>query len=282
MNQYRKKPLQQYKYLTFLIMLFITIFIICDITAFRMVSYFGKELPLSGFIIPILFALGDIIAETYGYRITMKILLSGIVCQLLFGVIISFALLAPTPHGNQINQAYNFAFHHIIRTNITSCFSVTSGMLANAFLISRLKIYMNGKKFWFRTLISSSCSEIVLCTVAYFILFSGLKSVSNIIAIIYCIWSYKVVFSTLITPATSFIGKILKRLENSDVYDYNISYNPLHSQLEPVREFDQVEKVKEHIEDIDFKQDLKSNTDHAKNSLMILKSSNDELVRFWI
>lgn len=225
-SELRKTPLKQYKYLTFITMLFITIFIVCDTTAFRMVNYFGTDVPLSGFIIVFLFALGDIIAETYGYGITMNIVKSGIACQILFGIIITIALLAPSPHGNTFNQHYNFAFEHLIRTNITSFFSVSSGMFVNAFLISKLKIYMNGKKFWFRTILSSGTSEIVLCTVAYFILFFGLKGMHDIVKVIFSIWSYKMVCSILMSPVTSIIGKKLKRIENSDVYDIGISYNP--------------------------------------------------------
>jgi hypothetical protein len=100
-------------------------------------------------------------------------------------------------------------------------------MLANAFLISKLKVFMQGKKFWFRTILSSGFSEIVLCTVAYFVLFTGFKTVSEIVVIIYCVWSYKVVFTIFAAPLVSLLGKWLKRVENSDVYDINISYSPL-------------------------------------------------------
>lgn len=222
----RRKPLQQYKCLTFLSMLFIAIFLICDTTAFRMVMFFGKEIPLSGLVIPIVFALGDIIAEAYGYRITMKILFSAIICQFLYGVLMMLILQAPSSPDNLLNIHYDFAFQHIFRTSITSCFSVSSGMFVNAFLISKLKIYMNGKRFWLRTLLSSGFSEIVLCTVAYFILYTGLKDISNIITIIYSVWSYKMVVSFLINPLVAYIGGMVKRIENSDVYDIDVNYNP--------------------------------------------------------
>lgn len=222
----RRKPLYQYKCLTFLSMLFIAVFLICDTTAFRMVSFFGKEIPLSGLVIPIVFALGDIIAEAYGYRITMKILFSAIICQFLYGVLMMLILQAPSAPDNVLNVHYDLAFQHIFRTSITSCFSVSSGMFVNAFLISKLKIYMNGKRFWLRTLLSSGFSEIVLCTVAYFILYTGLKDISNIITIIYSVWSYKMVVSFLINPIVAYIGGMIKHIENSDVYDIGVNYNP--------------------------------------------------------
>ena len=223
MNKY---PLKQYRYITFLSMLFISIFLICDTTAFRMVEFFGREVPLSGFIIPAIFALGDIIAETYGYRITMKVLFSGIICQLLYGIIMNLVLRAPSALQNTTNIHYDLAFQHILRTSLTSCASVSSGMFVNAFLISKLKIYMHGKRFWLRTLISSGFSEIVLCTVAYFCLFTGLKDITSIVSIIYIVWLYKMLVSILINPIVSYVGKKLKELENSDVYDIGVNYNP--------------------------------------------------------
>ena len=219
-------PLEQYKYLTLLTMLFITIFLVCDITAFRMVYFLGKELPLSGFIIPIVFAMGDIIAENYGYRITMKVIRNAILCQLLFGVILTLVLKSPSLDTNILNKYYSYTFEHLLRTSFTSCLSVSCGMLVNAFLISKLKIYMHGKHFWIRTLISSCFSEIVLCTIAYFVLFSGLKNIFNIITIIYMIWIYKMLISLLINPIIVLIAQKIKILEHSDVYDVGISYNP--------------------------------------------------------
>lgn len=234
----RRRPLRQYKYLMFLSMLFITIFVICDTTIFRMVDVHGREVPLSGFIIPLLFAIGDIIAEAYGYRITMKVLKCGIVCQCLFGIIVTIALLAPSTPNNLVNTSYHMAFEHILRANFGSCFSVTSGMLVNAFFISKLKIYMNGKNFWFRSILSSGISEIVLCSVAYMLILTGLKSFSEVIWIIYWVWIYKMLFSILISPFTAMIGKLIKRVEASDVYDLGINYNPLHDMSDCLVEFE--------------------------------------------
>lgn len=231
-------PLKQYKYLTFLSMLFVAIFFVCDTTAFRMVKFFSYEVPLSGFIIPLIFALGDIIAETYGYRVTMKVLSSGIICQLCYGLMMFFVLKAPSPLGNQLNISYDLAFQHILRTSLTSCASVTSGMFVNAILISKLKIYMNGRRFWLRTLLSSGFSEIVLCTVAYFVLFSGLKSLSSIVQIIFVVWIYKIFISFLINPFVAYFGGVLKRAEQSDVYDIGVNYNPFGRSDDAIPVFD--------------------------------------------
>lgn len=207
-------------------MLFITVFIVCDITAFRMTNLFGTVVPVSGLIIPLVFSLGDLTADVYGYQISRKLIWNAIVCQFMFGILITFAINFPSPPGDLNNIHYNESFKHIIRTNITSCMSVTSGMFTNAFLMSKFKIWMNGKNFWIRTILSSSVSEFVLCFVAYSTLYLGLKTPLEIWKIVVSVWYYKLLFAVIAAPFVSILASKIKRMEKSDVYDINIDYNP--------------------------------------------------------
>lgn len=214
------------RYLYFFMMLFITIFIVCDTMAFRMTTCFGKTVPTSGLIIPIMFALGDIIAEVYGYSISRILIWNNLICQFIFGLLITLVLYFPSPPGDKFNIHYALAFQHIIRTNITSCLSVTTGMFTNAFLMSKLKIWMNGKRFWIRTILSSAISEFALCFVAYTTLYVGLKGINEIWDIIIVVWYYKLLFSLCVAPFVIVLSNFIKKMEQSDVYDYHINYNP--------------------------------------------------------
>ena len=207
-------------------MLFITVFIVCDTTAFRMTTFLGTAVPLSGMIIPIVFALGDLISEVYGYSISRKLIWNNLICQFIFGILITIALKFPSPPNDDYNFHYNLAFQHIIRTNITSCLSVTSGMFVNAFLMSKFKIWMNGKRFWVRTIISSSISEFVLCLVAYSTLYFGLKNIFEIGRIVIVVWYYKLFFSVCAAPFITIFSNFIKKLEKCDKYDYQVKYNP--------------------------------------------------------
>lgn len=228
----RPKNISQYKYLPFLNMLFITIFIVCDTTAFRMTVLFGVEVPVSGLIIANLFALGDVIGNVYGYEISRKIIWNSLLCQFIFGITITLAISFPSPESNIQNIHYSESFKQIIRTNITSCLSVTTGMFVNSFLMSKFKIWMNGSRFWIRTIISSSISEFFLCVVAYSTLYVGSENQSNILKIILAVYLYKVLFALAVTPFTTLISRSLKKLEASDVFDYGINYNPFRYNYE--------------------------------------------------
>ncbi|BCA97278.1 transporter (plasmid) [Legionella antarctica] len=222
----RPRNYNQYNYVYFFMMLFITIFIVCDITAFRMTNLFGTVVPVSGLIIPVVFSLGDLTAEVYGYQISRKLIWNALVCQFIFGILITLAVNFPSPTDNIDNIHYNEAFKHIIRTNITSCISVSSGMFTNAFLMSKFKIWVNGKSFWIRTVLSSSISEFVLCFVAYTTLYVGLKSPIEIWKIILSVWYYKLIFALLAAPIVSIIASKVKKWEKSDVFDHGVNYNP--------------------------------------------------------
>lgn len=222
------REVTHYKYVHFFMMLFITLFIICDITAFRMTHLFNTVVPVSGLIIPLVFSLGDLIAEIYGYSISRKLIWNAIICQFIFGFAITLALKFPIPDGDLVANSYNESFQHIIRTDMTSCLSVSSGMFTNAFLISKFKIWMNGRRFWVRTILSSSISEFVLCFVAYTALYTGLKSANEIWNIILNVWYYKLIFAVIAAPFVSMLAYVLKKIESSDVFDRNINYNPMY------------------------------------------------------
>lgn len=214
-------------------MLFITIFIVCESTAFRMTTLFGTTVPVSGLIIPVVFSLGDLIADVYGYHISRKLIWNALICQFIFGIVITIAVNLPSPANDNVNYHYSEAFNHIIRTNLTSCLSVSSGMFTNAFLMSKIKIWMNGKRFWMRTILSSSISEFVLCFVAYTTLYFGLKTPIEIWYIILSVWYYKLIFAICAAPVVSIIATKVKKIEKSDVFDLNVNYNPfLYNEIE--------------------------------------------------
>ena len=224
---YNQKPIKQYRFLSLISLIFMTIFIVCETTAFRMVDFLGQSVPASGLIIPIIFSLGDIVAEVYGYAIVRKLIWNSLFCQLMFGFLMNIVIILPSKQMDlSHNIHYTLAFEHITRTNVISFLSVTSGMFTNAFLISKLKIYMQGKKYWFRTILSSGISEFVLCFVAYNTLFLGLKPYSEIISIVFYVWIYKIVFAIVVANFVALIAKKLKKIEQSDVYDVNTKFSP--------------------------------------------------------
>ena len=92
-------------------------------------------------------------------------------------------------------------------------------MYVNSFMMAQCKWNMHGRRAVLRILCSSAISEFVLCTVAYLILFFGMKSLKETIYIIGNMWVYKMAFVLLTAWPIAWVAEQLKDLEYSDVYD---------------------------------------------------------------
>lgn len=220
----------QYRYMNFLMMLFVTIALACDISTFRMTQVFGSTLPVSGLLLPLAFALGDLIADVYGYSLSRKLIWNALLCQLIFSLLMTLIIELPGPEGNVLNQHYSETFHYIIRSSLTSCLSITISLLANAFLMSKTKLWLRGQHLWMRSLISSSISEFLFCLVACVSLYAGLKSAWEIWAIILGIWYFKVIAAMIAAPFVAVLAQFVKQREECDTFDYGVSYNPFRYQ----------------------------------------------------
>ena len=235
---HRVSSSHQFKYENLFMMLTITFFIMCDTTAFRPTMFLGTEIPLSGLILPVVFALSDVISEVYGFDASRKLIKNIIICQVIYSVCIRWLLGFNSPVGNITNIHYDEAFKNIIWTSFTSCFSIPTGMYVNSVIINSLKIRFNGKKTSFRGMLAGSIGELVICVVAYnFLFFWENKPYSEIFKIIYIVWFYRLIFTFFSIPFFVSTTRALKYLEGKEVFDYKVSYNPFNfnaSKLEVV------------------------------------------------
>ncbi len=88
---------QQIRCLILFAMLYVSI-MICNATLTNKWISFGKGFVFGGaFVSPMLFVLGDIIAEIFGYRISKVIIIVGFICQTIFAIIITVVLSTPAP-----------------------------------------------------------------------------------------------------------------------------------------------------------------------------------------
>lgn len=68
--------------------------------------------------------------------------------------------------------------------------------------------------------------EAILVVISMPILFAGMINGSSLFKVIICTYLYKIIFAFTATLPATFVVIILKRKENIDIYDYDISFNP--------------------------------------------------------
>lgn len=216
---------EQYKCLTLLAMLYMTIKLIMLILIYKVITIGPFLLPASTFEMPLWFMIGDIIAEVYGIKIAKNIIWMAIFCQFIFAF--SASGLSSLHSPDWINQkAYNQVIGNLPRVAVSSFLAIASSAFINAYAISKWKILLKGQYFWLRSLGASAIGELVFTIVAYASEFWGVATLSTLGHLIILGYLFKIAInSILVIPAMS-ITFILKKLEGVDIYDYGIKFNP--------------------------------------------------------
>lgn len=218
--------LQRFKFFHLLAITSITIQLACNCIVGKLTVFFYGFLPASALVYPICYALGDIIADVYGYSLSRELIWLNIYAQLLFGLIINLALLLPSPNFWSFHDNYQVIFGTVLKNEIGSAVAVFISAFINAYLVSKFKIRMYGKRFWLRSLFASTISEGLLVMIAYFVTFSSLYSPHKILVAIGVAWSVKCIFVVILMIPSALLRNYLIKKEGVDWYDQGINYNP--------------------------------------------------------
>lgn len=182
-------------------------------------------LPGAVVLFPISYILNDCLSEVYGYRKTRLVIWTGFAMNFLFVIFAYIVIALPgAPFWNG-DESFRQVFGVAPRTVLASLLAFWVGSTLNAFVLSRMKVSSKGKHFGLRAILSSLAGETADSIIFIPIVFweSGIKAIVTMMA---CQIAAKVLYEVVILPFTTIIVRKLKTLEEMDVYDVNISYNP--------------------------------------------------------
>jgi uncharacterized integral membrane protein (TIGR00697 family) len=114
------------------------------------------------------------------------------------------------------------------RIVFASIASYLVGSFLNAFIMSRMKIFSQGKHFGFRAILSTMAGETADSLLFISLAFAGTFPFSSIMIMIATQALLKTLYEILILPLTAMVVRWVKRKENQDVFDHSISYNPFN------------------------------------------------------
>lgn len=210
---------QQFKYYTFLVSCYMTLVITAQTLAFRMLSIKGFSEPGGIFIFPLSYALGDVVAEVYGYNLSRRMLWATVFCQFFFTFSIFCIIRLPYPTHFKEADAFMKVFgnsHHVFLANIIAFYM---GSLINARLIVKLKWQFHGTFFWLRSFLASSMGEAITTAMIATISFGLSLPLKEVGILFWHMYVFKVVYALLAMLPCTWLVTFLKRAENTDIYD---------------------------------------------------------------
>ncbi|HSW75775.1 MAG TPA: queuosine precursor transporter [Candidatus Saccharimonadales bacterium] len=227
MSTQEQKTLKGYNFLIFFTMLYMSIMICSAILTNRYIRLNDNFFILGGTLIsPLIFILGDIVAEIFGYKMARQMIVCGFICQAIFALICESVVHSPYPEFFKSNNIYVFVFDQLLYIVISSFIAFIISGLINIHIITRWKVLLRGRYFWLRSLGSSTIAEALYSAIAILMMEAGSIELKNVWKIILASYLIKVLYSIFFALPGNIIVNYIKNITNIDIYDYPADYNP--------------------------------------------------------
>lgn len=228
---------RRYKYIDLITVLFVTVLLLSNILSSAKIIDLGVSLLGLQFIFdagtlvfPISYIFGDVLTEIYGYRRSRRVIWSGFFATALMAFFVWLAGVLPGESlwAETVGQsAYDAVLGSIWKLAIASLIAYFFGEFVNSYVLARMKVLMQGRWLWARTIGSTIAGQGVDTTVFFVIATAlGVFPIELMLSLIVSNYIFKVLIEVLFTPITLRVIRWLKASEQEDVYDHNTNFNP--------------------------------------------------------
>ena len=228
------QPQRSLRYFEFVMVAFVVILVCSNLIGPAKIAQ--VDLPLLGVLtfgagvlfFPISYVFGDVLTEVYGYARSRRVIWAGF-AALAFASFMAWCVVAlpPAPFWNN-QEAYEVAFGAAWRISLASMVAYFCGEFVNSYVLAKLKVAMQGRALWVRTIGSTIFGEGVDSLLFYPLAFYGTGIIPDdkLPAVMLAQFVAKVAVEVIFTPFTYLIVNWLKRAEQEDHYDRDTRFTP--------------------------------------------------------
>lgn len=209
--------------------LFAICLLIANILATKIILIGSWVAPAGVLIFPIAYILNDVIVEVWGYDKARLIIWAGFAVNLLAALFFSLAIVVPAAPFWTNQDAFAAILGSTPRIILASLMAYLIGSFLNAYVMSRMKIWMKGKEFSVRAILSTLVGETADSLIFITIAFAGNLPVNVLLIMILTQACIKTIYEIIILPLTIVVVRWVKKTEGIDSYDYKVSYNPFRT-----------------------------------------------------
>lgn len=193
----------------------------------KVIQVFGITVTAGLIVFPISYIINDCIAEVWGFKKARLIIWSGFVMNFFVVALGQVAVALPAAPFWEGEEPFNFVFGMAPRIVVASLSAFLVGSFLNAYVMSKMKIASKGKNFSARAIWSTVVGETGDSIIFFPIAFAGIIPWNELILMMGVQIVLKSLYEVLVLPVTIRVVKYIKKVDGSDVYDENISYNIL-------------------------------------------------------
>ena len=186
----------------FVVALFVGILLISNIGATKLIS-FGPIITDGGaFLFPLVYVIGDVMSEVYGWRASRRAIILGFALAALAALTFYLVQLSPPAPGWENQAAFEAILGFVPRIVLASVCGFLVGQLLNSYVLIKIKQRTNEKHLWVRligsTVVGEFADTIVFCTIAFYGIITGADFVNYVVTG----YVYKTLLEVVLLPIT--------------------------------------------------------------------------------
>ena len=208
----KNKPSQMELY-PIITALFCGCLIISNILASKTFSLYDIILPCGVVIFPLVYIVGDVLTEIYGFTLAKRTIYLGFIINLIAVIAYQIAIFLP---GTDLatSNAFSIILGSTPRILIASLISYLVGSYVNAYFMKILKERYTEYLFArcsISTLFGEGLDAIIFITIA----FAGLMPNEVLITMIICQGAFKIIYEIIVYPITRTVINWIKSLDDT-------------------------------------------------------------------
>lgn len=195
--------------------LFCTSILISNIIAGKLWSlpFFALVLTAGVITFPVVYIIGDVVPEVYGYPTARKIIFLGFAMNLYAVIFFLITVKMAYPPFFEGQAAFETVLGFTPRLLIASFIAYLIGTNVNAWILVWVKKLTNAKYLWVRTISSTIVGESIDSTIFITLAFYGVVPNAALPTMIFAQAAFKILYEILATPVTYLIIGYVKKLE---------------------------------------------------------------------
>lgn len=193
----------------------------------KVIQLFGLTVTAGVLVFPVSYIINDCIAEVWGFKKARFIIWSGFLMNFFVVMLGLIAVALPAAPFWEGADHFNFVFGMAPRIVAASLTAFLAGSFLNAYVMSRMKLASSGRHFSLRAIASTLVGETADSLLFFPIAFGGIIAWRELLVMMAIQIVLKSLYEVVILPVTIRVVRVVKRIDGSDVYDRNISYNIL-------------------------------------------------------
>ena len=178
-------------------------------------------------VFPISYIINDCIAEVWGFKKARLIIWSGFAMNFFVVGLGLIAVAIPAAPFWEGEEHFDFVFGMAPRIVAASLMAFLVGSFLHAYVMSKMKIASQGRNFSARAILSTIVGETADSLIFFPVAFGGIIAWKELLIMMGLQIVLKSMYEVIILPVTIRVVKVIKKVDGSDVYDTNISYNVL-------------------------------------------------------